>query len=166
MRNSSKVLITLALPLLFLAAGNHKFYLSLFQFKYVPAEKSLHCTAKVFTDDLELALKKNGMDVTLGKNLPDSVEQAIFRYMKKHTELQVDGKFLTWKWVGYEQENDVCFLYVEGVMDSLPKQAHLKVDFLHEIYEDQINLIHFEANGKKESHNLPKRSPSVQLSLE
>ncbi|TNE78975.1 MAG: hypothetical protein EP332_12595 [Bacteroidetes bacterium] len=165
LKSSKYLLLLLAIPFL-LAANYHKFYLSLFQFKYAKAEKSLQCTAKIFTDDLELALKKNGMEVSLGKTLPDSVEKALFHYTQKHTHFNSGNKSLSWKWVGYEQENDVCFIYIESKLDSLPPKASIQVDFLHEVYDDQINLVHFEANGTKQSFNLSKRNPSVQLSLQ
>lgn len=165
MRNLNKFFFALAIPLL-LAASSHKFYLSLFQFKYASDEKSVHCTAKVFTDDLELALKKNGMSVTLGKQIPDSVGSAIHAYFSKHIELNTGKGNQKWKWIGYEQENEVCFIYLESALDSLPNKANLKVDFLQEIYEDQINLTHFEAFGKRQSFNLSKSKPAVQLSFQ
>ena len=36
----------------------HKFYVGMFQMKFVPQKKELHITTRIFVDDLNLALEK------------------------------------------------------------------------------------------------------------
>jgi RecG-like helicase len=77
----------------------HPYYMSVTEFEYKPAEKEVQVACKIFTDDLEEALKKEykrKVDI-LNTSAKKENEQLLNRYLQQHLRLQLDGKTLLCK---------------------------------------------------------------------
>ena len=140
------------------SAFAHKFYVGICQIDHNPNSQSLEITLKLFTDDLEYALEKQGAPkLFLGseKEHSDS-DQHIIRYIKKQFQLSLNGETRTPDYIGKESELDVLWLYLElsNVQDI--KTLEVKNGLLTDFFEDQSNIMHLNIAGKKQSTILNK----------
>lgn len=133
----------------------HKFYISHHSIEY--KNQTLQITVKVFTDDLELALKKADPSIKIDENSdPKVLGPKIMTYYKEHLQLKSD-KALALQWVGYELENDLVWIYLEvPALASAPTSLEISCTALTEIYEDQINLFRVDCGELKETFSLRK----------
>jgi hypothetical protein len=135
----------------FMAFSLHKFYVSLVQMDYNEKNSSFEITMKIFTDDLENALKeRSGLLLKLGT--PDELpatDSILSAYISENFRLDVNGKELKYQYLGKEVELDVtwCYLEVSGV-HSVEK---IKVTdrMLTELFENQSNLIKIKYRDKE-----------------
>ncbi len=133
----------------------HKFYISHYTLEY--KAQALQITVKVFTDDLEKALKQADPSIKIDeKSDPEVLGPKIMAYYKDHLQIKSD-KALNLQWVGYELENDLVWIYLEvPALASAPKSLEIGCTALTEIYEDQINLFRVDCGELKETFSLKK----------
>ena len=136
----------------------HDFHFSRADVRWNPETQTVQATLRVFTDDLENALRNHH---ELGREtkiwLGDSQEWAgadscIVGWLDSNLTLSLNDTAMTWTWVGKEVELDISYLYLE----SAPIQGrgatwHITNRvFFHE-FSDQVNEVHIHgmtANGE------------------
>jgi hypothetical protein len=144
------------IPLLavFLVFGfKHAFYLGVCDFKYNGKEKILEGSIKLFISDLENALTKlEGKKVDL-IHPKDSLllAKTLKTYLKKRLILEVNGQKLEYEYLGFEKEEEVCWLYLEAKKCPLPKKVVITNTLLYDFLAQQINIVNIEVTSKKKS---------------
>ncbi|MFM2146712.1 MAG: hypothetical protein RL732_1548 [Bacteroidota bacterium] len=137
--------------------GLHPFFVSVTEIGYNEGERSLEISCKVFTDDLEKALRKvHGPGVDLYHPKDKAVlEEQLSVYITRKLKLVVEGKPVQLHFIGYELEEQSTFSYFE--VKELPKPPR-KVDvsnaLFYELYEKQMGIIHLTVNGKRISNRV------------
>lgn len=131
----------------------HPFYMSVTEIRYNAPRKTLEISCRIFSDDLENALKKQHnttFDIIRPANRP-AVDTMIARYLTRHLQLNADGKALSLHYLGYRIEEDAtwCFLEVKGVPP--PKKLDLQNDILYKEHSTQSHMIHAIVNDKRQS---------------
>jgi hypothetical protein len=153
---------------LFLFAGkSHPFYLSVTDMKYNEKNKSMEIACKMFTNDLEGALKKTTgkkVDIINPKDKKE-VEKILFDYITKRLSINLNGKNCTLKYIGYEKEEDVIWTYIEIEKCEKPKQLSINTSLLYDYIKDQINLVSFEIGGKKQSSKVSNPNKEIKFSV-
>lgn len=142
--------------LISLFSFKHPFYLGVTDLKYNAREKALQGAVKLFTNDLEDALKKvHGRTIDL-INPKDTAETArILRaYLDKHLAFTINNQVRTFEFVGFEQEQEAVWMYLEIKNCPLPKKISVQNSLLYEHLKDQSNIIHLEVNEVKKSLKL------------
>jgi hypothetical protein len=134
-------LMVLMLPLLF--GFVHKFYVSKTMIEYNARTAQFEVTAKVFTDDLELAIggaQSGEMRLGTDRETTDA-DTRIERYLREHFRITADGKPIEWRWVGKEVDGDMTFCYLEFY--RTPDFSTLQVfnDVLVSQYAEQQNIV-------------------------
>lgn len=154
---ASIALVFLFLSFSFAEVKNHPIYVSVTEIEFNPADKSLEIICRVFTNDLEITLKKetpeSNIDL-LSVEQKKKSEQRVAAYLSKHLKIAIDGKWRQMEWVGYEQQEEsiAAYLQVTGV-EGFNKIA-VKDDILYEYKKEQISLIHLTVKGKRKSTKL------------
>ncbi len=152
---------------LFLFAGKpHPFYLSVTDIKYNDKNKSLEIACKMFTSDLEDALKKTtnkSVDILNPKNKPE-VEKILFEYITKRLSVNLNGKLKTLKFIGYEKEDEVIWTYMEIEKCEKPKQLIIQNSLLYDQIKEQINLVQIEIGDFKKSSKVT--NPEKEMKFE
>ncbi len=152
---------------LFLFAGKpHPFYLSVTNMKYNDKSRSMEISCKMFTNDLEDALKKitnKSVDILNPKNKPE-VENILFEYITKRLSVNLNGKIKTLKFIGYEKEDEVIWTYMEIEKCEKPKQLIIQNSLLYDFLKEQINLVQIEAGDFKKSSKVG--NPEKELKFE
>ncbi|HRI27558.1 MAG TPA: hypothetical protein PK239_11370 [Chitinophagales bacterium] len=158
------------LPLLwvlFLGASAHQFYVSMMQVDYNPHTQSLEISCKIFTDDLDLALQKQGgTTYYLGTDREKAqTAEALEQYLKSSIFMEVNDKPVNWVYVGKEQSADATWIYMEVKGVKTPQTIKLTNRLLTEIYEAQTNIVHFSVGKTKRSLMFSKTKTTDKVSF-
>ncbi len=134
----------------------HPYYMSVTEIEYKPAEKELQIACKIFTDDLEDALKKEfakKVDIVNPAQKKEN-EQLLQRYLQKHLKLQLDNKAVALEFFGFEEEGEAIWIYMLAKNTAAFKSAVVFNDVLYSYRNEQINIIHFKNKGERKSYRL------------
>jgi len=113
----------------------------------------LEISMKIFIDDLELAIQKQG---NVEFKLDDENEKEIDRttlktYITDHFKIISNSKEVDLDFVGHEFDNDAILCYFEAKKIKKINVIEIENAILLEVYDDQINLSHFQYNGEMKS---------------
>lgn len=134
----------------------HPYYMSVTEIEYKPAEKEVQVACKIFTDDLEEALKNEfskKADVVNPAQKKET-EQLLQRYVQKHLKLQLDNKAVPLEFLGFEEEGEAVWIYLLVKNMAAFKSAVVFNDLLYSYRNEQINIIHFKNSGERKSFRL------------
>lgn len=144
--------------LIFFQSLIHPFHVSVSDIKYKQDKKALQISTRMFLDDLELALQeysgKENLDITK-ESERDFVKETLKSYVLERVQLWDEkGKSYELNYIGAEIEEDVMWCYIE--IEKVRKLKSVKVSnrLLHEVWEDQENLVHFRAFDEVKSARL------------
>lgn len=143
----------------------HPLHLSVSDIKYNEEAKSLEITQRLFVDDLEDALrhKSAGKADVLNPADPDKMSALIGQYLQQHFKLQLNGKQTPAKFLGYEIEGDAVWAYMEVPNVRKIKSIGVEYTVFFEMFDDQVNLINIEKEGKIRSLKLTSSQKKDQL---
>lgn len=165
--------LCLLLPLLWVGGvalntkALHPFYVSITEVQHNASENSLEVSCKIFTDDLEQVLKQNFKTPVDLSNTAQHERSGTYinTYIQKHLQLQVNGKTVPLKYLGYEIEKESVYCYFEGAGVASVKKLDVLNSLLHDAHAEQINIMHVLVNGSRKSTKLdnPARNASFQF---
>lgn len=137
----------------FLYFGNftlpaHDYHSSIAEVRYQSKKQMVEVELHVFTDDLELALKKRlGKKISLDdskKYNAEIGEYALAYFQLKNTKKQaVVGKFL-----GKETDFEKHVLYLEFSAKGFSAKWTLRNSLMTDLYDDQFNIVNFFQNDE------------------
>jgi len=142
--------------IIFLCSFKHPFYLGVTDLKFNAKEKALQGSVKLFTNDLEAALKKihnKTIDLINVKN-KEEINKILSDYLNKHLSLKVNSKPCAFKLIGFEREEEAIWMYIEFEKSEIPKKIDLENTLLYDHLKDQMNITHIEVNNSKKSLKL------------
>lgn len=153
MFKKSSFILVLFLFIAMSSFGVHKFYVSIYQIDFVPEKKRVEITARIFIDDLNLALEK---EFKIKTNLGDKSEskqdvEVLQQYLTKHLRISIDGKEKEILFLSKEIENNVVIVYLKVI--EIKKFSTFKIynNALLDLYSDQQNII--QTNFYKNKRN-------------
>jgi hypothetical protein len=147
----------------------HPIYISLAIIDYNAEEKTLDITFKIFTDDLQDAIRNftERQDLYIGykDELPE-VDESIDTYLNEVVSLRVNGNDTQkMQYLGKEIELDVtwCYLRVHEVAEPTDIEAYCSL--LTELFPTQSTLMHVNKADEKKSllFNARKKNNSIQF---
>jgi hypothetical protein len=152
MTNGRLRLAVLVLPLLLAATtalGAHKFYMSLTVVDHNATERSLEITLRLFADDLELAIARQG-GAALKHGQP-GFDAAVLAYVQHELQIRrADGTPVALTWIGLENKVDVTWVYVEARGVAATTGLSVRNTVFMELFPDQVNLLHAQdARGRR-----------------
>ena len=144
----------------------HPFYVSVIDINHNAKERSVEVSIKVFSDDLETVLKKQGgtlIDLSKPGSKPIA-DKAINQYIQSKLQIQIDGKALSLNYIGYEIQEESVWCYFESPNINSVKKINVRCSLLYEWQQQQINIIHTKVNGIEKSFKLD--NPNTQAGFE
>jgi hypothetical protein len=133
----------------------HPFFVSVTEIEYVQKDKLLGISCKLFSDDLEFTLKNlSEKNVDILKGDKNTNKKLIATYFDRHFSLVADGKTLPFRVIGYENEGEAIFIYIEAPVEKVPAKLVVKTDLLYDLNPGQINMVHYIVNGHRQSHKM------------
>jgi hypothetical protein len=145
--------LLILLTVLWLFSFKHPFYLSVTNLKYNKKEAALQGTVKVFLNDFESALKKinqKTIDLIRIKDTAD-VNKKLIVYLKTHLSLKLNGKERSFNFIGFEQEDDAFWMYIEFKKCETPKKIEINNSILYDFLSEQTNIVSVEVDVNKKS---------------
>lgn len=134
----------------------HPYYISMTDINYNNKAKSLEVSVRIFTDDFEKVLRQNcNCKVDLLKPQDKKAMSILInRYIQEHLQLKVNGEAKTLEFAGYQQEEESVWNYFQIKNMQQVKQIEMNNSLLHDLREEQINMLHVNINGKEQSNKL------------
>ncbi len=125
------------------SANSHPFYVSICQIDFNKEHQTLEISVKTFVNDLLLALKEGGSpELFLGEEREnEKADDYIYDYLKRNLKIKVNGKTVSYSFIGKELETDVVWSYleIEGVTEL--NKIEVECSVLTEVFESQSNII-------------------------
>ena len=145
----------------------HKFYVSLTQIEYVKEEQSLQIISRMFLDDIEDALKEfSSEDLRISPDSEDTTyDEIIENYFRSKLKLEIDGKKISWNFVGKSIDNDMLVVYLEVTSLRRINSIIITNEVLFEIFEEQQNIVRTQINNQKKSFILISQDRSKVLNF-
>jgi len=134
----------------------HPFYITVTEINHNAKEEIVEISCKMFTDDLETALKKSaGAKIDMPtQNNKSATDKLIAAYITKHLQLKVDGEPVILQFIGSEKEAEATWSYFQVNHISSLKKLEIDNDLLYESFDDEVNLVHVMVNGNRQSKKL------------
>ena len=134
----------------------HPFYVSVIEINYNAKEKTAEISIRIFTEDLEATLRKYGnakVDLLHPANKA-AIDKLLNDYIQHKLQLNIEGKPVTMHYLGYEQQLESIWTYLE--VKDVPTMHKLAVNcsLLYDYQDKQSNIFHIKADGKEQSYKL------------
>lgn len=145
----------------------HPLHLATVEIDHNAPDKTLEITYKTFWDDFEsilTKLNKSRVDLTSDKAIADN-NKKIFDYIKSHLQITVDGKPVQMNFVGYEKEDVVVYSYLQVDNISTVKRVSIVNTIMHDMFDDQVEIIHMIVNGNRQSTKLDYPAKNAEFSF-
>lgn len=146
----------------------HPLHVSVTEITFDPKEKELEIMLRIFTDDLELAIRDMKADAELNVLKPTNttLDKLAWEYLQPKFELTADGKRQAIKYLGHEMDEDVLVFYIQVQPIKNFKTLTVKNSILTELYDDQANLVNVTVSDETKSLRLMRNNPSGILSFD
>jgi hypothetical protein len=149
-----------------LPAKPHPIHVSTANIEYNKQDNKLEVICTIFTDDFEAALvKQYNKKTDLNKaDMHAAMDVLVKSYILSHLQIKTGADALKLNYVGFEINREATDIYFES--DKTPAFKKIDVDdsLLHNLFDDQINIVHITINGVRKSGKLDY--PDRKLSQE
>lgn len=131
----------------------HKFYVSIYQVDFVPEKQRIEITARIFMDDLNLALENEYKSKTqIGEKSETQADVAMLqKYLNKHIRVSINGKDMKTLYHNKEIDNNVVVIYLKINDIKKIKTIQFSNNALLDLYSDQQNIIQTNIYNKKQN---------------
>ena len=153
------------LPAKMITEAPHPLHVSTTDINLNGTDHKLEVICSIFTDDFELALAKQyggKVDLSL-PNMHAAMEDLVKKYVQGHLQIKANAKPTPLSFVGFEKVKEIVNVYFESDKMTDVKRMDVDVSLLHNLYNDQSNIVHITVNGKRQSTKVdyPDRKVSV-----
>ena len=137
----------------FFSISIHPFHVSVCEVYYNEKTHSLEISMKIFTDDLELSIQKEGNnEFSLIDANPEKVEKStIASYLIDKFEIGINGKKIDLDFIGFEFDGNATLCYFEARKIRRIDKIEINNSIITEVFDDQINLTHFQYKEEMKS---------------
>jgi hypothetical protein len=155
--------------ILLLSSFRHPMHVSVTEIEIDVEENAIKVISHIFMDDIEKKYREvkgnNELDITTAKVKPD-FKLFLGKYLNENIELSANGKLIETTFLGYEEEGDGIWCYLEALKVKKVKTLNVKNTTLFDTFEDQANLVHVELNKEIQSTKLDGKTHSKLFTLE
>ncbi|MES2808391.1 MAG: DUF6702 family protein [Bacteroidota bacterium] len=134
----------------------HPLHVANTDISYNAAEGKLEVICGIFTDDFEAALVKQYHNKTdlVKPEMHQAMDALVKKYLAANVRIKTGTAPLAFNYVGYEIEGAKVNAYFESEKTPLPKKVEAEVSLLHNLYTDQINIVHITVSKVRKSEKL------------
>ena len=146
----------LSFSLFALGSAAHPIFVSVTEIEHNLSTRTLTVSCKMFTDDLETALRQNysiKIDLADAK-LKTAMNPLVDGYIKKHLSIIADGRPVNLQFLGFLQQEEGIISVYEVKNISAIKKIDVVNDILYESHSTQTGIIHVMVNGVRKSSRL------------
>ena len=138
------------------ASDIHPLHVSVTEINHNATEKTIEITCKLFTDDFEKVLVQNYKTKVDLINPPDrpAMDKLISDFVQKHVLIKLDNRSIQLSYLGFERDAEAVYSYFQAENIGTIKKLEVTNTILHEMFTDQINMMHIMVGGKRKSLKL------------
>lgn len=131
----------------------HPLHVSTTDLSYNAQDGKLEATCTIFVDDFELALQKEfNTKMDLQKPaLHEAMDAFVKKYFASHLQVKAGDKSVQLTYLGFEINKEATNIYLESEKIPAPKKVEVDVSLLHNIFNDQLNIVHITVAGVRKS---------------
>jgi hypothetical protein len=145
----------------------HPFHVSVTEVNHNATDKTLEISCKLFTDDFEKVLAKNyniKTDLIHPTNRA-AMDSLIKKYIQSHLSIKVNGKPVSFSYLGFEHENEAVYSYVEVSNVVSAGKIEITNSLMYDLFDDQVGILHVTVNGSRKSSKLNYPSKEAAFSF-
>ena len=135
---------------------DHPFYVSVTEINHNQKENMLEISCKVFADDFENTIKaqyKTTIDILNPKDTLRA-QKLVSDYLQKHLQLKINGKPVSLQFLGYENESESVWCYLQVSDTNQVKKLEVSNSLLYELDKTQMGIVHAIVGGTRQSTRL------------
>lgn len=145
----------------------HPFFMSVIDINHNAKEATLEISVRVFSDDLEKTLQqfsKQKIDI-VNPAQKELIEKQLQAYVSQRLKLNVNGKPVNFRILGYEQQMESTWCYFEVENQPLVNTVDVNCSLLYDYESNQVNIVHMKTKGVQKTYKLdyPKRETSFRF---
>ena len=166
MKNLSILLLLSIFSFGFTTSEVHKFYTSLTEIDYLTDKREIQVALKIFTDDLEDAIKKDdGKQLYLDTSKEiENTDAYLKKYLLNNFTIKIKEKQQTMQYAGKEYIDDATWVYFK--YSDLPKRIKsisITNNVIISLHRKQKNLINFKKDRKLFKSSILKKGSSTMI---
>ncbi|AHM61564.1 hypothetical protein D770_16550 [Flammeovirgaceae bacterium 311] len=142
--------------LLLIVGWFHPLHLSVSEVVLNPKSGSLEISHRIFLDDLEADLQERyGKQIDLINPAdPEFVQELVGNYLEQHFRIQVNGKAVQARYLGFEIEEEAIWAYMEVPKVRQVSSINVQNRLFFKRFNDQVNLVNVTVGNKIKSMRL------------
>ena len=82
------------------------------------------------------------------------MDKLISDFVQKHVLIKLDNKAIQLSYLGFERDAEAVYSYFQAENIGAIKKLEVTNTILHEMFTDQINMMHIMVGGKRKSLKL------------
>jgi hypothetical protein len=134
----------------------HPLHVSTTEINHNATDKTLEISCRVFPDDFESALVKQfktKADLS-SSSMKKEMDTLVKKYICSQLQLKTDGKAVSLTYVGFENDKEAVYVYMQADNVSTVKKIEAVNTLFHNIFDDQVNIMHVIVGGNRKSNKL------------
>lgn len=134
----------------------HPIHVSTTNISFNNQEQKLEVICTIFTDDFEAALTKqyhSKTDLTR-QQMHAAMDVLVKNYIRGNLFIKTGINPAGLNYLGFEINKEVTDIYLESDKITPFKKIEADVSLLHNLFDDQINIVHITVNGTRKSEKL------------
>lgn len=134
----------------------HPFYISMTEVNYNKKSGTVEVSVRIFTDDLEKAMRKKyrGRVDLMNRNDTANSGKLLQAYIPEQLMFRADGRAMILKFIGFEIEGGSTWSYFEATGIRVMNTIEVTNKILYDYQDKQVNFIHIKANNADETVKL------------
>ncbi len=134
----------------------HPIHVSTTNVEYNGKDSKFEVICTIYTDDFEAALAKQYHTKTdLNKaEVHKAMDALVKSYLTSNLQIKAGNAAVKLNYLGFEINREATDIYLES--DKMPavKKVAVQVSLLHNLFDDEINIVHITVNGVRKSEKL------------
>lgn len=142
--------------LTFSNASGHPYFVSVVELKNNREAQLLELTCRLFTNDLEGALKNEGFlqtNLTHPTNRKEA-EMRLYSYVFRNLSIRVNSKAMNFGFLGYEIKDDAVNVYLQLPFTGRLHNVRFISTLLYREHPEQAGIFHVMEGQKRESRRI------------
>jgi hypothetical protein len=82
------------------------------------------------------------------------MDAVVKQYLAANLHLKANAIAAPLNYVGFEINREAVNVYLESDKITIPKKIEAGVSLLHNLFDDQLNIVHITVNGVRKSERL------------
>ena len=138
------------------AARLHPIHVSTTNIELNKKDSKLEVISTIFTDDFEAALVKQfHTKIDLSKpEMHKAMDALVKNYILDNLKIKTGQAPATLNYLGFEINREATDIYFESAAMPVIKKIDVDVSLLHNLFNDEINIVHITVNGVRKSEKL------------